>query len=284
MPRKKRAQPVLSQAGSAAVYGSLEPSLQHGADDFLESTTMGLSGMSRDEVQNISHFMDSSLEMPSMFSAGATESVDEWQVQSVEAIIQDVKQRVHERKPWRKELDDEVLERRRQNERQGRLDRGYHIILPDNRVRAMEDQLSRRVRAELLGEEVPVETATAVPPANTRRAEASKAKAVRKGGNPWYLPSKSWYSKSATKDGESQGLGFPYDSQILKTDGLYATACDNDLVVAKVVDGDGDARPLTQRDKETLQIVDDYRAYMKGGAHASERLPHWAIDASRQGH
>merc|ERR1719413_268132 len=124
--------------------------------------------MTSEEMRHLSQLVDSSLDMPSIFGSSGDPSATDWEVQSPEAIIQEVKQRVHERKPWRHELDESVLERRRQNERQGRLERGYHIILPDNRVRAMEDQLSKRVRAQLLGESVP-ETTPAPAPSHTRR-------------------------------------------------------------------------------------------------------------------
>merc|ERR1712217_321245 len=144
---------------------------------------------------------------------GGDPNATDWEVQPPEAIIQEVKQRVHERKPGRHELDESVLERRRQNDRQGRLDRGYHIILPDNRVRAMEDQLSRRVRAQLLDED-PEPQPIAPTKKNSQEEELAK-KGRRKVRNPWYQPAHTWYCK-ATKDmGVERGGGFPYDSQIL---------------------------------------------------------------------
>lgn len=78
-------------------------------------------------------------------------SKDDWSVQEPKQIIQEAKKSVQVRKPWR---IDEAIEVKREPED---VDGGCHIILPNNRVVAVESQLSRRLVDELLGN-VPRET------------------------------------------------------------------------------------------------------------------------------
>ena len=153
-------------------------------------------------------------------------SKDDWSVQEPKQIIQEAKKSVQVRKPWR---IDEAIEVKREAED---ADGGCHIILPNNRVVAVESQLSRRLVDELLGN-VPRETKKAstaqedevdfkVLSAKSRRRQApdevylgdeSKKSPSRKIRNPWYLPPQLWYSGQMGKDpNEDLGLGFPYDT------------------------------------------------------------------------
>lgn len=228
------------------------------------------ASVSREEAQSLSETLDSQLgSRAAVFEATNEQLGGEWEVQSPDDIIRDVRRAVQERKPWREEFDDAALERRRQIERQDRVDRGYHIILPDNRVRAMEDQLSRRVRAQLLDEEEGPEPPPVAPPKKSSQEESLAKIGRRKVRNPWYQPAKTWYCKDLAKDmGESRGGGFPYDSHILhKTDGAAGGSEEPD-------NGDGSIRALTRREKETLQIVDAYRIYMRDTMKGA-RLPHF---------
>jgi len=243
------------------------------------------------EAHQLSEFLDASISLPLSFggcsgsrsSSGGSGKVDgehecavsgkEWQVQSKEDILQDVKKAVLERRPWHREedLDDAFLERRRRSERELRGDSGIHIILPDNRVRAMEDQLGSRIRAELLGEEEGFEHAVSAPSC-LRRADESraKAKAARRPRNPWYLPASYWYNPEALKDPSAErGGGFPYDSQILPKDQVESRDAE-EQEREDSPGGEGRVRALTRREKETLQIVEAYKAYIKG-----HRLPHF---------
>eukprot|EP00927_Polykrikos_kofoidii_P071729 TRINITY_DN67961_c0_g1_i1.p1 TRINITY_DN67961_c0_g1~~TRINITY_DN67961_c0_g1_i1.p1 ORF type:complete len:289 (-),score=56.67 TRINITY_DN67961_c0_g1_i1:38-871(-) len=231
-----------------------------------QSTSVGPTLLSAEDARSLAHFVDSSLDIPSVF--GASDFLDDWKVQSPEAVIEDVRQRVQEKKPWMKEIDESMLETRRLSERQSRMDRGYHIILPDNRVRSMEGKLSRRIRAELLGEELPPESASSTTHPGQQATHARRADDARKKpahiSNPWYLPPQTWFSDQAAKnDTGDRGVGFPYDDQILKAEGRYQRALANGEIGPVKVD-DEEIRPLTQREKETLQSVSWYRAHMKG--------------------
>jgi len=203
-----------------------------------------------------------------------TSDGDDWIVQTPEEIINEVRRSVQARKPWREEIDEEALEEKRKNEKQERVDRGFHIILPDNRVRAMEDQLSRRLRAQLLGEEEDDEAAPEVSTANPQLTAAQRreerARGLRpKARNPWYLPPKIWYSGKVGKDpNQISSGGFPYDAQIMG-DAAAPKPPHNEEQETRSYD-DGVPRQLTKRDKETLQIVEHYKNYMKG-----QRLPHF---------
>mmetsp|Transcript_63376 Transcript_63376/g.163051 ORF Transcript_63376/g.163051 Transcript_63376/m.163051 type:complete len:266 (+) Transcript_63376:80-877(+) len=237
----------------------------------LPLASLGESSPTRNFAQSVSHDyarklaegLDSSFEIPPGLGKGGTQDSD-WEVQSPEDILREVRQRVQDMKPWREELNDSLLEKRRQSDRQAQADRGYLIILPDNRVRAMEDQLSSRVRAQLLGE-------TGAPgptQASPRPPEEAKPKGPRRSRNPWYLPSKSWYKQQRDKD-EDEGEGFPYDSKQRGTgkDAPTFSECEKG-------DGDRPAGPISQKDKDTLQIIEEYRQYMKHEK-AGQRLPHF---------
>eukprot|EP00971_Amphidinium_carterae_P115852 2294692-Amphidinium_carterae.1 len=94
-------------------------------------------------------------------------------------------------------------------EREDVIDRSFHIILPDNRVRAVEDRLSRRIRAQLLGEPEPLPEGTST----LRFSAASKAVPKRpvKPRNPWYLPAHRWYTGANGGDVAEDGSGMPGD-------------------------------------------------------------------------
>lgn len=169
---------------------------------------------------------------------------DDWHVQSTAQILEDVRHVVEIRHPWRVPLDDSLLER------QSWLEHGAHIPLPDLRVRLMEDQLSLRVRCELLDMEIP-------PPPPPKAKPIKKA---RKLPNPWYLPAHKWYSNDKLDDSEERAADFPYANMIWNmSDGPPS-------------DEPPDARQLTQAQKENLGIVDAYKQYMKG-----HRLPHFLL-------
>jgi len=144
-------------------------------------------------------------------------SSDDWTVQSPEDIIAEVKRCVQARKPWREEVDEALLMEKRNRERQEGIDGGFQIILPDNGVRSMEDQLSRRLRAQLLGEEDsgPDNLAASFqgPKQDEAKAKAGGRKNLR---NPWYLSPNVWFSGDMGKDpNEEDSKGFPYDTMIL---------------------------------------------------------------------
>jgi len=208
--------------------------------------------MSGDDARGISQLLDDSLHSASGHSAApdTVNAGDNWEIQSPEEIIQEVTQHVHARKPWRQRLDDSFLEHKH-NERLDRLERGFHIILPDNRVRLMEDELSFRVRCSLLDidpEDVP-------PEPQPRPPQKEKSKEQRKQQNPWYLKPHSWYSSKDKLNAEStkQNNDFPYANAILNVPSEPKTE-------------------LTPFQKENIGIVEPYKAWMKKDGH---RLPHF---------
>merc|ERR1711908_145503 len=80
-------------------------------------------------------------------------------VSSPEEVLRDVKKFVRERRPWLQEVDDALLEKRRGEERAA--GGACFVILPDNRVRCMDDQLDWRIKAQLLGADPNAENPTA---------------------------------------------------------------------------------------------------------------------------
>lgn len=225
--------------------------LQFGSDDAQKPSVAGAldspqSSLALSTSRRAPHSSRISAENPSLRSDASG-----WQVQSVEDIIKDARQSVQVRHLQRIELDDAALERRRQSAQE--QDQSFLIILPDNRVRSIEDHISSRVRALLLEEDEP-EAAPVAP-------KAAKTAASRKARAPWYLPPKTWFSgKVGIDPNEKASGGFPYDSVIL---GISPSTQEQELST--------DApRRLTMRDKESLQIVEAYRHYMKGS-----RLPHF---------
>eukprot|EP00929_Paragymnodinium_shiwhaense_P013047 TRINITY_DN120902_c0_g1_i1.p1 TRINITY_DN120902_c0_g1~~TRINITY_DN120902_c0_g1_i1.p1 ORF type:complete len:278 (-),score=71.17 TRINITY_DN120902_c0_g1_i1:127-960(-) len=275
MPKKK---PQPSQAELSAASREQQWSKQTRGHDVSLSAAYASTSLSQEDMANLSQFLDSSLELPTAFGEDGRAATEDWKVQDPEDIIKEAKRSIHARKPWRSEVDDSLLDKRRQTER--RLDRGYHIILPDNRVRSMEEQLSRRVRAQLLGEDVPLDLGTGSSGSGSQSARTrgdDKAKARKTALRaPWYLPANEWFNKEAKKKGqEDSSIGFPYDFAILKTEGLYAKNSSPQMCVNK--DGkEEELVPLTSRDKETLQgVIDEYRTFMKNHPSGPQRLPHY---------
>jgi len=206
--------------------------------------------MSRDDARGISQLLDDTLQLASGHSAApdTVHAGDKWDVQSPEDIINEVTQHVHARKPWRPKLDDSYLENKH-NERLDRLERGFHIILPDNRVRVMEDELSFRVRCSLLD----IDPEDAPPPPQARRPEKDDSHKRRMRQNPWYLKPHSWYSAKDNESTAERSNDFPYANAILNVP--------------------GEPKPeLTTFQKENIGIVEPYKAWMKDGRH---RLPHF---------
>lgn len=176
---------------------------------------------------------------------------EEWEVQSPEQILEEVRQVVQARKPWRQLPDDSLLEKKRL------VDCGAHIPLPDNRVRLCEDQLSLRTQCELLDMEMPPYP---IPP---MRPQKSKTKgSPRKVQNPWYLPPKKWYSglQDKTDNPEERSPDFPYANAIYN------------LSEPPKKDESADAKQLPQINKETHSMVESYKQFMKGN-----RLPHFLL-------
>jgi len=226
----------------------------------MPSTAASL-GMSRDEARGMSLMLDDSLQSTSgvrSFSAAPkdVDAGDQWEVQNVDEILDEVKQCVYERKPWRQMLDDSVLDHRH-NERLDREQRGFHIILPDNRVRVMEDELSFRVRSQLLESE----DVTPDPPPMPRRPDKNKMKNQRMRMNPWYLKPKSWYKdKLKAENDEESNNNFPYADVVLN------------LPPGAQVDESSSAQVLTTHQKENLDI---YKLYVKDLHMKGFRLPHF---------
>mmetsp|Transcript_65838 Transcript_65838/g.122836 ORF Transcript_65838/g.122836 Transcript_65838/m.122836 type:complete len:270 (-) Transcript_65838:81-890(-) len=170
--------------------------------------------------------------------------VTEPQVQTTEEIRNEVRKLVHSRKPWRGEYDEAVLEERSHMEREDVIDRSFHIILPDNRVRAVEDRLSRRIRAQLLGEPEPI------PEGTTLRFGASAValpKRTQKPRNPWYLPAHKWYSGANGSDVIEDGSGmmgeFSYYVPISKVEAKPGSLADEQVwqdAMKSAVAGDDD--------------------------------------------
>jgi len=220
------------------------------------STTVPLD-MSRDDAIGLSQRLDDSLHLASGHSIApdTINASDNWDIQTPDEIIQDVTQFIHTRKPWRPKLDDSILEQKH-NERQDRLERGFHIILPDNRVRVMEDELSWRVRSSLLDMDPESAPAHWKPP-ESRRSERDPRNAkhlIRMRANPWYLKAQSWYCNKEKLDAESaaqRSNDFPYANVILNIPSPPKAE-------------------LTPFQKENIGIVEPYKAYMKGN-----RLPHF---------
>jgi hypothetical protein len=177
---------------------------------------------------------------------------NDWEVQSVAEIVDEVTRVVQERKPWRHRLDDSVLNIKH-NERQDRLERGFHIILPDNRVRVMEDELSYRVRCSLLD----ISPDEAEPPPPPRRPERYRSKHQRMRSNPWYLKATSWYCPKERLKAEADqedSNDFPYANVILNLP----------------ADRKNDEPPPAQMKEFQKENLDMYKAWMKGS-----RLPHF---------
>mmetsp|Transcript_30599 Transcript_30599/g.49205 ORF Transcript_30599/g.49205 Transcript_30599/m.49205 type:complete len:257 (+) Transcript_30599:48-818(+) len=204
-------------------------------------------------------------------------SKDDWSVQEPSEIIQEAKKSVQARKPWRSEEATKV-----KRDLEDAVE-GCHIILPDNRVVAVESQLSRRLVDELLGN-VPREMKKVLTsqeeevdfklPSKPRRRQApdevylgdeSKKSPQKKMRNPWYLPPKVWYSGQMGKDpNEDLGLGFPYDTFL------------------------GESRPARPLEEEPAVMEKDISVFLETAKKhfqaSGHRLPHFLQVAMGQGH
>jgi len=221
-----------------------------------EPSTAASLGISRDDARGISQLLDDSLHLASGFSTApdTASTGDDWDVQNPKEIIEEVKRCVHERKPWRQTLDDRILDKKH-NERQDRMEKhAFHIILPDTRVRLMEDELSFRVRCSLLE----VDPSEMEQPPPLRRPDKNKFRNQRMKQNPWYLKPTSWYSlkdKLRNENEKEDSNDFPYANVILN------------LPDEAKPDEEDTKKQMSSFQKENLEM---YKAYMKGN-----RLPHF---------
>lgn len=242
---------------------------EFGEDDGLEQSDSHVSGSESPgpmsgvpgsiEDQHLFKLVHSVLDMPPGFGSVFDSTSADWNVQSAEEHLQDVHRRVQEKKPWRGQLDDSVLTRRQG----GGLDRGCHIILPDNRVRTTEDTLSSRVRAQLLDEDPVAAEAAAKARAQVRRPLPSQRKAPgRRGASSAKASGRPDGGVAAGAGGDGTGgVGFPYSSQPFRH-GVPDDDAKDDIETK---------RPLTQAQREGLQICIEYRQYCKK---EGLRLPH----------
>jgi hypothetical protein len=221
--------------------------------------------MSLEEAVGLSQLLDSAFELPKDFDSAGGLSEDGLAVSSPEMILKDVKKYVRERKPWLQEVDDALLDRRRKEER---TDPGCLIILPDNRVRSVDDQLNRRIKAMLLGEEATEAIHTA-----PKEADKKKEQQRRKIRNPWYVSPNHWYSEKALMGSDEQDDGFPYDNLQKATSATDEMNADAKEFIDQTEEKEG-GKPhrLTPYEKEALGLCDKFRQYvLREGA----RLPHF---------
>jgi len=157
------------------------------------------------DARNISQLLENSLHVGSGFGSAPDSNADSWDIQGPDDIIKDVMRHVELRKPWRPKLDDSILDKKH-NDAQDRMEHGFHIILPDNRVRLMEDELSYRTRASLLDMEVQ----DAPPPTPPMRPKQSDVKSKKMKANPWYLKPATWYTLKDNAAAEENLSDFAY--------------------------------------------------------------------------
>jgi len=205
----------------------------------------------QDRAQAVSRILDDSLKLVSASTAagnGFAAPLNEWEVQSPEQILEDVKKSVYSRKPWRQQPDDSLLEQR------VRCHDWTPIPLPDNRVRLHEEQLSVRARCQLLNMDLP-------PPEAPEIVRKPKAKGINKVPNPWYLPAKKWYSlQEHLRSLEDRGCNFPYANEVYNLNGESDTL------------ENSDPQRFAQLPKDTFGTVEAYKKYMNGA-----RLPHFLL-------
>mmetsp|Transcript_84651 Transcript_84651/g.229729 ORF Transcript_84651/g.229729 Transcript_84651/m.229729 type:complete len:291 (-) Transcript_84651:71-943(-) len=290
MPRKKPSNLPSVNAGPSfsgdgvwrqhAAMRSMESdpheSLQMAFEQSDFSTCLPTS-LSPEDMRSLSEVLDKSMQNPSMLGLmGKDMNASKWEVQSKDDIIKEVRQHVHAQKPWREHIVDIDFDRRRAHERQERMDRGFLIIMPDNRVRAMDTMISARVRAQIFDDEEEPDLASSSRRGFSARRrkerlapEDNKPKGPRRPRNPWYLPPSSWHSKQSAKDmGDGETGRFPYDTEILRNQGVLGGAHGDRE------DDVDESRPpkVSELEKESLQIVEAYKQHMKGS-----RLPHFLL-------
>lgn len=213
----------------------------------------------RERARKLAEALDTSFDLPPGLKASLAEN--DWKVQSPQEILAEVRQRVQELKPWREALDEGLLDAQRQGQSD---DRGALIILPDTRIRSVEEDLSRRVRAQLLGEPLSAEPSSATP---RKPIAEKKARGPRKVRNPWYLPAKSWYVRQGAKDGVERE-GFPYENGAAAPSQMSSEGGDAEWAGEDAVRG-------SPKDKDAQQVIEEYRLYMKQDKNAGHRLPHF---------
>lgn len=255
---------------------------------------------SLDDMRDISRLLDSTLQSHSLYETFSHTVDTDWKVREVSEILADVRQFVHEQKPWRPPLDDSILEKKVRDKRLEPHD-SCLIILPDNRVQNMEDRLSLRVRAELLNEPLPPTGSTdalddslsAMPSTNhlgtsklTSETSNSGAAVRKKIRNPWYMNPKDWHNKADPRLIQKKD-GLPYmpaelAMQFAQDGGRQAQAGNSNsggqqggaLDKKEVGEGDSEYRPLTQREKESLPIINDYKEHCQL---KKQRLPYFLL-------
>lgn len=213
-----------------------------------EKEALAEKAAQREKGRNAAKLLEDSLKLV----GGSFEippAFDEWEVQTPDDILDEVRYAVQARKPWRELPDDSLLEKK------SHIDCGRNIPLPDIRVRLIEDELSLRVRCELLNEELP-------PLAHRQLPEKKKSnKGTRKVQNPWYLPAKKWYLPGAGKieDPDERSVDFPYAHVIWN--------------LSEQPKKDEHTESLKQAylmNKDTVTMVEAYKQFMRG-----HRLPHF---------
>jgi len=255
---------------------------------------------SLDDMRDISRLLDSSLQSHSLYESFGQSIDTDWQVRGVDEILSDVRRFVHEQNPRRPPLDDSLLEKKVRDKRLEPHD-SCLIILPDNRVQTMEDRLSLRVRAELLNEPIPggedgeedspfgMSTANHLGASKlTSEVSKSAAPARKKIRNPWYMDPKDWHNKAASRLVQKTD-GLPYMPVELAMefaeDGGHRTHLASSTsgsgagrqgvgASGNRDENDNELRPLTQREKDSLPIINDYKEHCQKW---KQRLPYFLL-------
>jgi len=191
---------------TASSFGDAEEDEYYYDGDSAEPSTTLPPGMSRDDVRSLSDLLDQSYQSAHGRESPFPPEDEDFQPQTVQAIIQDARKRVQDKNPHRREVDDALLEQWRLNDKQDRLERGVQVILPDNRIR-VADQLSAGLRAQLLGEEEPTEPAPTAPRHPRRPDDGKPKKDYRRVRNPWYLHPTQWYTGADDDQGSDGEAG-----------------------------------------------------------------------------
>lgn len=274
---KKREKDVLKLPRIPGALGSV--SVKGGISDVSTSTggraftSVGISdftangpSISVEDAVGLTQLLDSALELPNDLGITGGLGDDALAISSPAAILKNVKKIVRERNPHLEEVDDALLERRRKEDR---AVPGCHVILPDSRVRRVDDQLNRHIRAALLGEDV-TESVTPAPP---RREEETKKEKVKRVRNPWYIHPKDWHSENAMRADDEDTIRNPYENLAKANSATDAASPEMRELLENSDDKEGGRpRRLTVHDKETLPIWDSYRRYV---IREQARLPHF---------
>lgn len=146
-------------------------------------------------------------EIPKAFDATLNEHVEECEVQNREEILNTARESVENRRrlsqPAMPKIDWDRAKTIREAEAAKRPDSPALVVLPDTRVRCVNDELNPRIRAQLLGERPPGEIQTAREymknkvERDERERMAIAARRRRMLRNPWYLAPEEWYKSGA---------------------------------------------------------------------------------------